>query len=118
MTKQFSITYETWTDEDVEAGDTDNKGFYLQDLSFSEAWGYLRNLGAHGAHCEADSYPISLKHPPRWFTFDNVEENYTTGEVTSYALHVPPKVTPSSRMRIARALGCYGLTSRKHIEGA
>ena len=118
MTKQFSITFETVTPESAEHGEADTQGFHIENMSFSEAWQELRNLGAIGCHCEADSYPISLKHPPRWFSFHEVEENYTTGEVTSYALHVPPKVTPSSRMRIAKALGCYGLTSRKHIEGA
>jgi hypothetical protein len=112
MCKGFSITYETVTPESAEHGEAEDAGFYLQELTFSEAWSYLRNLGAIGCHCEADSYPI---RNPSWFTFYQVDENYATGEVTSYALHVPSQVTESSRMRIARALGCYGLTSRKMI---
>lgn len=118
MRQLFGISYEIVTPESAEDGEAADSGVYMDNMLFSEAWSYLRNLGAIGCHCEADSYPISLKHPPRWFTFYEVSEDYTTGEVTSYALHVPHNVTPSSRMRIARALGCYGLTSRKHIEGA
>lgn len=115
MSKLFSITYEIVTDESAEHGEYEEAGFYLEDLSFSEAWSYLRNLGAMGCHCEADSYPISVKCPPSWLSFQDVETDYTTGEVTSYALHIPDNVTPSSRIRIAKAFGCYGLTSRKMI---
>lgn len=108
MCKGFSITYATWTDEAAEAGETDDHGFCIQGLTFSEACSYLRSLGAVGCYCEADSYPISTSCPPRWLSFIHVETDYTTGEVTSYALHIPSQVTPSSRIRIAKALGCCG----------
>ena len=110
MGNSFSITYETVTEESAEQGEAASSGFYLDRVqTFGEAWSILRNLGAIGCHCEADSYPLSTSCPPRWFTFYEVGHNYTTGEVTSYALHIPDNVTPSSRMRIARALGCYGV---------
>lgn len=110
MSNAFSITYETVTPESTEDGTDGEQGFYLDRVqTFGEAWSILRSIGAIGCHCEADSYPLSTSCPPRWFTFYQVDENYTTGEVTSYSLHIPDNVTPSSRMRIARALGCYGV---------
>lgn len=117
MRQLFGITYETVTPESAEHGEADSSGVYMDNMLFAEAMSYLRNLGAIGCYCEADSYPVSTSCPPRWFTFYEVDQDYTTGAVTSYSLHVPHNVTPSSRMRIARALGCHGLTSRKFIEG-
>lgn len=112
MRQLFSITYETVTPESAEHGEAEAQGFYLEGVSFAEAMSYLRNLGAIGCYCEADSYPVSTSCPPRWFTFYDVDTNYATGEATSYALHIPNNVTPSSRMRIARAVGCYGMEKR------
>lgn len=109
MRPLFSITYETVTPESAEHGEAEAQGVYMDNMLFNEAMSYLRNLGAIGCHCEADSYPLSTSCPTRWFTFYDVDTNYATGEVTSYALHIPNNVTPSSRMRIARALGCYGV---------
>ena len=110
MSKGFSITYETVTPESAEDGEAADLGFYMQEISFTEAMSYLRNIGALGCYCEADGYPLST---PRWFTFYQVEEDFRTGETTSYALHLPENLTSSSRMRIARAVGCYGTKRSK-----
>lgn len=107
MSSKFSITYEIVTPESAEQGEAANQGFHLEDLRFRDAYEELRSLGAVGCHCEADSYPLRWS-PPRWFSFVDVSENYATGEVTSYALHIPENITSASRMRIARLLRCYG----------
>jgi hypothetical protein len=104
----FNITYEIVTPESAEHGDAEERGFHLEDISFGEAMGELDNLGLRGAHCEADSCPLSIDCPPRYFYFTEGTENYETGAFTYYALHLPRHVTPASRMRLARLLGCYG----------
>ena len=100
---RFDITYETVTPESAENGDSADAGFLAENLTFREAMDELRWY--RGGHVEADSCPV---HRPRWFTFIAASENYATGEVTSYSLHIPEHVTESSRQRIARLLGCYG----------
>jgi len=104
----FSITYEIMTPESAEQGDAEERGFYLEGLSFGEAMAEIRSLGLRGAHCEADSCPISIDCPPRWFSFPEAHKDYSTGAMTSYALHIPDHITPASRIRLARLLGCYG----------
>jgi hypothetical protein len=104
----WNITYETVTPESAEHGDAEERGFYLEDISFGEAMAEIRSLGLLGAYCEADSCPISIDCPPRWFSFPEAETDYSRLAVTSYALHIPDHITPASRMRLARLLGCYG----------
>jgi hypothetical protein len=104
----FSITYEIVTPESAEHGDAEERGFHLEGLSFGEVMAEIRSLGLRGAYCEADSCPVTIDCPPRWFTYAEGIENYETGARTYYAVHLPRHVTPASRMRIARLLGCYG----------
>ena len=99
----FSITYDIVTPESAENGDYAESGFLVEDVTFREAMDELRWY--RGGYVEADSFPV---HNPRWFTFVAASENYATGEVTSYSLHIPRHITPASRMRIARLVGCYG----------
>ena len=105
----FDITFETISPESAENGEAESMGCYMDNMRFTEAVSCLRNLGAWGCHCEADTCPIDPVNPPRWLTFTDVSTDYTTGEVTSYALHIPDNITPASRIRIARAAGCYGI---------
>ena len=109
MQNGFAITFEDMTPESAEQGDAEARGFEYEDTDIKTATSYLRNMGALGCHCEADSSPISAERPPRWFTFYNVEEDYRTGRVRSMSLHLPRNVTGSTAMRIARLVGCYGV---------
>ena len=104
----FNITYEIVTPESAEHGDAEERGFHLENLSFGEAMAEIRSLGLRGAHCEADSCPVTIDCPPRSFYFPEADTDHQTGATTSYAVHLPRHVTPASRMRIARLLGCYG----------
>lgn len=101
----FNITYDIVTPESAEAGCAADSGFLVEGVTFREAMEELRWY--RGGHVEADSYPV---RNPRWFTFIAASENYATGEVTSYSLHIPPQITEASRQRIARLLGCYGVS--------
>lgn len=94
---KFDVAYEIWTPEDVEHGETRNRGFVAEDVSLREA---IAAIGHH-AH-EADCWPV--RHP-RWFTNDEYDQNYRTGANESRSLHIPESVTEASRMRIARLLG-------------
>jgi len=96
----FNVTYETVTPESAENGEAESIGFVEQAVSFREA---VRALGG-SADC-ADCWPVSRKNPPRWVTCENYDEDYSTGERESRSLHIPPTVTPSSALRIARVLG-------------
>ena len=99
----FSITYETVTPESAEDGDYAESGFLAEGVTFREVMDELRWY--RGGYAEADCYPV---HNPRRFTFVGADEDYSTGAVTSYSLHLPEHITPASRMRIARLINCYG----------
>jgi hypothetical protein len=102
----WSITYDRITHESAEHGEAEQSGFLHEGLTFREAIDALR--WQRGCHVEADSSPISAAYPPRWFTFYEAETDISTGDVINYALHIPKHITPSSRMRVARFLRCYG----------
>lgn len=94
---KFNVTYEIWTPEDCEIGDTDDRGFVVEGVSLREA---VREIGHYAL--EADCYPVSS---PRWFTNFEYDEDFKTGARESRSLHLPNHLTEASRMRIARLLG-------------
>lgn len=98
----FSITYEIITNESAEYGDAEERGFIDEGLTLREAMDALHWY--RGSHVEADSYPLAR---PRWFTFHDVETNWTTGDTKNVSLHLPETLTDSTRRRIARLVGCY-----------
>ena len=57
---------------------------------------------------EADSCPLSLQNPPRWFTYGG-SLDWRTREYVSVSLHLPKNITRHSAIRIARLLNCYGV---------
>ena len=100
----FNITFETISPESAENGDFEETGFLHEGLTFREAMDVLR--WKRGCYVEADSYPV---RNPRWFTFYNAEEHHLCGSVTHWSLHIPEHITESSRRRIAKLVGCYGV---------
>ena len=104
MSAMFQITYEIVTPESAEHGEAEERGMFMENVTFREAMSELR--WHRGCYVEADCCPVQN---PRWFTFFDADENYVTGERTIYSLHIPEHITESSRMRIARLLGCYGV---------
>lgn len=90
------ITYDSAEDCEVE-----DVGYLRDGLTFREAMDVLRwHLNSH---IEADCFPV---RDPRWFTFYEVEKDYETGDATHYVLLIPSHITPSSRLRVARLIGC------------
>ncbi len=106
----FSVTYDVVTEESARQGDVVEQGFIAHLVTLRTA---LDIIEGDGCYVEADSSPLSLEHPPRWFTFYDVNEGsrewFETDRRESRTLHLPESITPSSAMRLARALDCYGI---------
>ena len=111
----WDITYERVTYESAEDGEADASGYLHEGLTFRDAMDALR--WQRGCHIEADSSPVSLTHPPRWFTIYEAEHDMATGDVMHYALHIPEHITPASRLRVARLLGCHGVSRKPLTKG-
>lgn len=96
----FSVTFEIVTPESAEYGEADSRGFVLESCTLREA---IEALGGYA--CEADSAPISLANPPRWFTNYDYGEDYSSGAHEARSLHLPRNISSHSAMRVARLLG-------------
>jgi len=105
LQRRWDITFARLTYQSAEHGEAEEEGYLHRGLTFREAMDVLR--GARGCHVEADSHPACLLLPPRWFHIYRVEHDMATGDVINYALHIPPHITPASRLRVARLLGCH-----------
>ena len=97
----FTISYAIMTPESAELGDFDEIGIEHESLTLREAYSLLR---WHGCALEADCWPISKCHPPRWIVWE-AEQDIHSGAYTERALHIPENLTASSRIRIARLFG-------------
>jgi hypothetical protein len=111
MKHGFSVTYERYLphDDGEDICEPDEHGFVCENVTFRAA---LREIAedprwARGMAVEADEYPARC---PRWFDFfewnEGTRERIEQGIRETRALHVPDAVTPASRLRIARWLGC------------
>jgi len=105
MKNVWNVTFERITPESAEHGDVDASGFLAERCTLRDALAYWEGIGAH---VEADCCPLSLKHPPRWFTTYG-EMEPATGDNENRSLHIPDHITPASRLRLARLVGCYGV---------
>jgi hypothetical protein len=104
-TTGFAVTYERWTEQDAEIGETDDKGFVIQDCSLSDAirLGLEYSRPEYAGTCEPSDSRIDHA---RWLTFyrwnDCTRENLEKGIDEQRSLHIPKHVTAASRRRIAR----------------
>lgn len=92
-------TFETWTQEDIEAGDTDDRGFTFQDEphTFRELIDEMKNYTQPSSSpCQVDS----------WLT-SGPDENYITGENTYHSLH-PANREPRTMRYWSKALKAAG----------
>jgi len=109
MRDRFTVTYGIVTSESAENCDYAEQGWIHEEPTD------LRTAidGFYGCHVEADVCPVSLALVPRWLTAyrvnDGTRDFYETGAEESRSLHLPESITPSSALRIARLLGCYGV---------
>lgn len=108
MVMGFSVTYERWSPEDAEIGDTDDRGFMIENTTLRDAMRYGLEYARPewSGCCEANEYPVRA---PKWLTFYNwndcTRDQFETGIVESRSLHIPDSITPASRRRIARLFG-------------
>jgi hypothetical protein len=104
MKKEWNTTYERWTEADTEAGETNDKGFSLENVTIREA---IEDVGGVNASYSANEYPVTGN--VRWLTNNSYNEGtheyFTTGIEEQRSLHIPDHITPSSRLRLARLLG-------------
>ena len=122
MKKRFKLTFEVVIDESAECGDAARRGFVPRTLNIPsrtympkrpaqfglrEAVSFLKDRESAGP-VEADSCPLSLACPPRWFTYGGSMDSHS-GECVSVSMCLPDNVTHSSAMRVARLVGCYGV---------
>ena len=122
MPNRFTLTFEVVTEESASFGEAQRSGFVPRTLNIPsrtyapsnpavfglrEAVEFLLGRESRGP-VEADSYPLSLRNPPRWFTYGG-SLDWHTGEYVSVSLHLPDNITRHSAMRIARLVGCYGV---------
>lgn len=77
----LNMTYETWTPECVETGDTDDKGLEWQDRphTFIETVDLIKRHGF--------IHPSTSHGVPRWISTDEDCTDYSTGAVTIRSLH-------------------------------
>lgn len=107
----FNVTFERWNEESLEAGDTDDRGFVVEDVSLREAMslGLEYSRPDWSGFCEPSDSRI--KHA-RWLTFTNWNEGTRDqiehGIHEQRSLHFPETLTESSRVRVARLFGAYG----------
>lgn len=97
----FSVTYEKWGEEAIEAGDTDDRGYVAKDIGLREA--ITLTLSTDSNKCEqtgieANEWPV---RGPRWITVNNGAD-WIEGIAESRSLHIPEHVTNASRRRICR----------------
>lgn len=109
MKSGFNVTYDVVTPESAEHGDSE-AGFVAEDLPLRAALECLfetRTSRVDGVSAiEANEYPVEF---PYWLTVTNGME-FETGAYESRSLHFPDWVTGSSRRRVARLIGCYGVS--------
>ena len=106
---KFNVTFETISPESAEHGDVEESGFYAENCKLRDAVEYL---GYPADGLEADCYPAG---GARWITAYDVNngtrEYYESGTVENRSLHFPDSMTDSSKMRLMRLLGVYGVTA-------
>ena len=103
----FNVTYEQVTPESAEYGDVSDSGFIGAYLTLHEA---LEALNWQGCHIEGNSCPANgCDWITAYKTNDGTMEYYKQGIEESRSLHFPDSMTDSSRNRLMRLLGVYGM---------
>lgn len=109
MRSGFNVTYDIVTPESAEHGDYAECGFIAENIPLRMAIDALfetRTSRVSGIETiEANECPVEF---PYWLTVVNGME-FETGACESRSLHFPDWITGSSRRRIARLIGCYGV---------
>lgn len=99
----LSKTYETWSHEDLEAGETDDKGFEFEDVphTFRELVRLLKHEFRYPSCSPASGNPYE------WVSTEP-DTNFRTGEETTYSLHYSHKNPSRNEKYWAKAMECAG----------
>lgn len=73
----ISTTYETWDEEALEAGETDNKGYEIEKEEYN--FRDLVRLFQNGGYTEGDS--------SSWYSTSDSDIDFRTGEHTNRSIH-------------------------------
>ena len=97
----FTVTYDVVTHESAEQGDVADSGFYTpsgeqQSADDTPAKWTLRDVVSHFGRNNLTDCGGSF--------YSSNEENYRTGEQTSYAVHPPRTISNASYLRVRRVL--------------
>ncbi len=122
-TNRFRLTFEVITERSADHSDFARHGFLPRSgdiparsyfpknphlFTLREALEIMARHNSGFAPCEADSCPVSR---PRWLTIRGETDDYPgMPDALGVSLHIPETVSDASGWRIARLLGCYGLT--------
>lgn len=104
---RFAVTYNKVDKESAKEGDTCEAGFISRGSVLREAVEAFRDVRHPTGYVEANECPAIA---PRWLTTYGEPED---GVDETRAIHFPDTVTASSRRRLARLLGCYGVPEDK-----
>lgn len=98
----WSVTFEVWADEDIEAGDTDERGFICENVSLRSAVAEFfdgTSKYSDGSEVTASAYPVETS---RWISITDTD--YIDGTTNIRAIHFPAWVSGPSRKRLYRIL--------------
>lgn len=105
MGQKFAVSYERWNEDALNAGDTDDRGMVVENVSLTDA---IR-LGLEVRDPSWINTPEANEYPIRWLTFSDwnggTRDYYESGVEESRSLHIPDEVSDSSRRRICRLFG-------------
>lgn len=104
---RFAVTYDKVDEESASRGDTCEAGFISRGSVLREAVEAFTDVRRSNGYVEANECPAVT---PRWLTAFGESED---GVSETRSLHFPDTVTPASRRRLARLLGCYGIPADK-----
>lgn len=101
----FDVSYEIITEASAEDGEAESCGFVGEGLSLRDALDMVQQT--ESCHCSQSSIEASDSRitEARWITVYN-SMDYISGDYENRSLHMPDSLTPSSRRRVARLLGC------------
>lgn len=94
---QFSVTYETFTEESLAAGEAEECGFLSEDTDLRTALAEASEIDYSAV--EASQSPIG---PGTWFTFYG-----TCFAAENRSIHPPRDTSVASLRRIALLIGAY-----------
>lgn len=80
----YSMTFEVWTEENIEFGETDNKGWEEKESPRFET---LAELAKYVNHISWEGWSSSHPQPGDWIT-SSAEVDFRTGDRTCRALFV------------------------------